>query len=173
MGLNFSMFLQSVSQLPDNIKDDIIENCNFKMFYKSSNLETLNLIEKLGGVEAISKISIKDGVHNFTQDYENFLNITKIRALPRTSVGVVVAEYLPFPQIIQTNFVATKKEFDWSVYAEQAINYKDIKADEHLVDDKIATKVKLEKYRVYLKSSDKLLENSDLMGITLGSELIK
>ncbi len=173
MGLQFSMFLQALSQLNDEIKDDIVENCNFKMFYKSSNLDTLNYINEVGGVEAITKISTKDGTHNFSQDYESYLNATKIRALPRTMVGVIIAEYLPYPQIIQTNFIAVENQFNWSKYTNATKKqYKDIEADSHLVDDKKATKAKLEKYRVYLKESKSLLENSDLMSISLGSELI-
>jgi len=173
MGVQFNLYLQAVSQLPEQVRNPILENCNVKQFYKTSDLDSLNLLEKLGGVEAITKISTKDGVHNFSQDYESYLNATKIRALPRTTVGIVISEWLSIPQILQTNFIETKQEFDWSQYSNiQKEKYKDIKADTHLADDKKATKSKLEKYRVYLKESKSLLENSDLMSISLGSELI-
>lgn len=175
MGLEFSLFLQALSQLDDEIKDDIVENCNFKMFYKSSNITTLEYLQKIGGTEAITKISNKDGISNYTQDFEDFLNVTKIRSLPRTSVGIVVAEYLPFPQLIQTNFILTEKEFNWSIYqnyGNEKIEISKVKADENILDDKAKRKAKLEKYRVFLKSENKLLENSDLTSITLSSELI-
>ena len=174
MGLEFAIFIQAVSQLNEEIRDDILENCNFKMFYKTSNPTTLDLIKTLGGVEAITKISIKDGAQSYSQDFESYLNETKIRALPRTSVGVVIAEYLPFPKLIQTNFIATKKIFDWTKYQNYSNknDYKDIEADKNLSDNKAETKAKLDKYRVYLKESKSLLEDSDLFGITLGSEAI-
>ena len=174
MGLEFSLFIQAISQLNEEIRDDIIENCNFKMFYKTSNLTTLETIKVLGGVEAITKISNKDGSQSYSQDFESYLNETKIRALPRTSVGVIIAEYLPFPKLIQTNFVVTKRQFDWSIYQNfKADNeYQNIKADTNISDNKAETKAKLDKYRVYLKESKSLLEDSDLFGITLGSEAI-
>ncbi|MDY0292565.1 MAG: TraM recognition domain-containing protein [Desulfuromonadaceae bacterium] len=173
MGLQFSLFLQALSQLNDEIRDDIIENCNFKMFYKSSNETTLKYLELVGGVEAITTISSKDGSQNFSQEFEPFLNVTKMRAFPRTAVAVVVAEFLPFPQIIQTNFVAVEKEFDWSYYQNygfEKIDITKIEADKNISDDRSARKSKLDRYRVYLKESKSLLENSDLMGITLGYE---
>ena len=173
MGLNFSEFLQAISQLPDEIRDDILENSNFKIFYKSSNLTTLDYIETVGGVEAITKLANKDNQSSYSQDFESYLNTTKIRALPRTAVAVVIAEFLPYPQIIQTNFVATKKEYDWTQHqVSTQKSYKDIVAAREISTSKLATKEKLDKYKVFLKESKNLLENSDLFGITLGSELI-
>ena len=174
MGLEFSMFIQAISQLPEEIGDAILENSNFKMFYKTSNPQTLNLIKILGGKEAITKVANRDSTQSYSQDFEDFLCETKIRALPRTTVGVVIAEFFPFPKIIQTNFIATKREFDWSIYQVSAdASYKDIAADENIKDSRADTKTKLDKYRVFLKESNSLLENSDLFGITLGSETIK
>lgn len=175
MGLEFSLFLQAISQLDDEIKEDILENSNFKMFYKSSNLATLDYIKQVGGVEAITKLSSKDGVFSYSQDFEDYLNTTKIRALPRTSVAVIVSEYLPYPILIQTNFILTTKEFNWTEYINHGVekeDFKSIKADENLNFDKKTTKKKLDKYRVYLKENKNLLENSDLFGVVLGSEKI-
>ena len=169
MGLNFSMFLQAISQLNEEIRDDILENSNQKIFYKSSNLTTLKYIEEVGGMEAISKISNKDGTVSYSQDFEKYLNTTKIRALPRTSVAIVISEYLAKPQIIQTNFIATKKLFDWSVYFNKKV---DLSADKNIKVDLKEDKKKLEKYRVFLKENKSLLENSDLFGVVLGSESI-
>lgn len=174
MGLEFLLFIQAISQLDEEIKDDILENCNFKQFYKTSDISSLSVLKILGGVEAITTISNKDGAQGYTQSFEPFLNETKIRALPRAGVGVVIAEYLPFPKLIQTNFIATKKQFDWSIYQnfKAGNDYKNIKADTNISDNRAETKAKLDKYRVYLKESKSLLEDSDLFGITLASEEI-
>jgi len=169
MGLEFSMFLQAISQLNDEIREDTIENCNFKMFYKTSNITTLDYIEKLGGIEAITKVSTKNGDISYSQDFESFLNVTKIRSLPRTSVAIAICEYLPFPEIIQTNYIETSKIFDWGIFQENNFNFK---ADENIKISKKDDVRKLEKYRVYLKENKNLLENSDLFGVVLGSKLI-
>lgn len=173
LGLNFSLFLQAISQLPDDLKEDILENCNFKVFYKSSNLTTLSYINEIGGIEATTKIAKSSVGQSYTQEFESFLNVTKIRAFRRTLQAVVVAEYLPYPQIINTSFIAVEKPFDWSIYREtQKEDYSKIKADENLSFSFQQKKEKLEKYRVFLKEQKSLLEDSDLFGITLASEKI-
>lgn len=175
MGLNFSLFIQALSQLNDEVRDDILENTSYKNFFKTSNETNLRYLEFVGGMEAITTISAKDGSQNYSQDFEPFLNVTKMRALPRTFVSVVISEFLPFPQIIQTNFIHVEKEFDWSYYQNYGFDKVDIlkiEADKNISDNKKDRKLKLDKYRVYLKESKLLLENSDLMGITLGYEEI-
>lgn len=175
LGLEFSLFLQALSQFSDEIRSAVMECSNYKLFYKSSDPMTLAYLEKVGGIEAITTISAKDGSQNYSQDFEPFLNATKMRALPRTFVGVVVAEFLPYPQLIQTNFIGVEKEFDWSCYQNYGFEKVDIlkiEADKNISDNKKDRKSKLDRYRVYLKESKLLLENSDLMGITLGYEEI-
>jgi len=173
LGLNFNLFLQAISQLPDELKEDILENCNFKVFYKSSNLTTLSYINEIGGIEAVTKIAKSSMGQSYTQEFENYLNVTKIRAFKRTQQAIVIAECLFRPYIIQTNFIAVEHPFNWNIFREtEKEEYSKITADENLTVDFKSQKTKLEKYRVFLKEKKELLENSDLFGITLDSEKI-
>jgi hypothetical protein len=177
MGLNFTLILQALSQFPDEIRDDIIENCNLKIFYKTSNLTTLNYLKEIGGLEAVTKTNIATNQHSYSQDFEEFLNTTKIRALPRTLVAIIVAESLPYPQLINTNFIETTQKFDYSKYRnfgkKDAYAKINLAKRDTLTVDKKRDKSELDRYKVYLKDSPLLLENSDLMGISLGSEKIR
>ena len=84
-----------------------------KIYYKSSDLETLNYIKELGGLELVTKITKKGNETSIRQEQESLLNITRLRALPRQFVGVLISESLNEPKIIQSYFVQTNGKFDW------------------------------------------------------------
>jgi len=167
MGLKFLLALQDLAQMKDeHIRNAILSNCNVKIFYKISDKTTLEYVEKIGGKELVTKFSksIEKG-DTFSQDLEDHLNATKIRALPRQSVGIVIAEALPSAEIIQTNYVEVSKTFDWDRYekADNSVSLSNIKGKfkEHKKDYN---------YRTFIKDEKKLLENSDLWAVEFGTE---
>lgn len=167
MGLKFLLALQDLAQMKDeHIRNAILSNCNVKMFYKISDKTTLEYVEKIGGKELVTKFSksIEKG-DTFSQDLEDYLNATKIRALPRQSVGIVIAEALPTAEIIQTNFVAVDEEFDWGKYEkpDSRISLADIEGE-------VKDRPKDYNYRTFVKDEKKLLENSELWAVEFGTE---
>ena len=116
-GVNFTLAYQDDSQLTNiNLKNAIKSNCQLKIYYKSSDLETLNFIEKLSGNEIITKISKKDEDLTIKQELEPYINITKLRVLPRSFVAVLISESLTKPIFIQSYFIKTENEFNWNFY---------------------------------------------------------
>ena len=166
MGLKFLLALQDLAQMKDeHIRNAILSNCNVKMFYKISDKTTLEYVEKIGGKDLITKYtkSVEKG-DTFAQDTEDFLNATKIRALPRAKVGIVIAEALPSPEIIQTNHIEVSQKFDWEHYekADNRIDLSSIKGELRENRDY--------NYRTFIKDEKKLLENSDLWAVEFGTE---
>jgi len=163
MGLKFLLAFQDIGQLPEEVRAPILSNCNVKIFYKISDRETLDYVEKIGGKEEVTKYSNADGEARISQDSEEFLSATRIRALPRTEVAIVVAEALPAPVIVRTAFVAVREEFDWSRYDREpgAVKLSEIRAGS---GKEVNYKVAMEEVR--------LLEESDLWGISFSSEEI-
>ena len=116
-GVHFTIMYQDDSQLTDeNLKKAIKSNCQLKIYYKSSDLETLNYIEKLGGLELVTKVTKNGAETTIRQEQEPLLNITRLRALPRQFVGVLISESLNEPKIIQSYFVRTDGQFDWDFH---------------------------------------------------------
>jgi len=113
-GVYFTIMYQDDAQLKDeNLKKAIKSNCQLKIYYKSSDLETLNYIKELGGLELVTKITKKGNETSIRQEQESLLNITRLRALPRQFVGVLISESLNEPKIIQSYFVKTNGKFNW------------------------------------------------------------
>jgi len=166
MGLKFLMALQDLAQMEDGIREAVLSNCNVRIFYKISDKTTLEYVEKIGGEELVTNYALAGNETRLAQSQENFLNATRIRALPRQGVAVVLADTLNAPAIIQTNFVAVSKEFDWSKY--------DSPTNDFSLDAKIDKTSKGEKgnYKVFLKEEKRLLEDSDLFGLSFGSEIL-
>jgi len=159
MGLKFLLALQDLAQMKDeHIRNAILSNCNVKLFYKISDMTTLEYVEKIGGKELVTKYMTSiDGQTRLSQDQEDYLNATRIRALPRMGVAILVAEALPKPEIIQTNFVAVSREFDWSEYNKpQEQTYLLTSQKEEHKEFNFVTKI---------KEAKKLLDNSDLVAI--------
>ena len=159
MGLKFLLALQDLAQMKDeHIRNAILSNCNVKLFYKISDMTTLEYVEKLGGKELVTKYMTSiDGQTRLSQDQEDYLNATRIRALPRMGVAILIAEALPKPEIIQTNFVAVTREFDWA-------KYEKAEDETYLLENK---KDDRREYNFVTKAKEakKLLENSDLVAI--------
>ena len=172
MGLKFLLALQDLSQMKeDHIRNAILSNCNVKMFYKISDKQTLEYVEKIGGKDAVSMVSINDkSEKTIRQQLEEVMNTTKIRSLPRQGVGIVIAEEMNEPVIVRTNFIEVLQEFDWDLY--EYPEKTDIFSD--LDDQKIIKtndQEKIERYKIEIGQSE-LLENSELFGISYTSEAI-
>ena len=162
MGLKFLLALQDLAQMKDeHIRNAILSNCNVKLFYKISDKLTLEYVEKIGGKEYITNYSTTlSGESRISQAQEEYLNATKIRALPRQKVAIVIAEALPKPEIVQTNFVPVSREFEWDKYeypSRTTLANIDAKYDYDL--DKINFETKA-------KEAKKILENSDILAIS-------
>jgi len=115
MGLKFILALQDLSQMrEDHVRNAVLSNCNVKFFYKISDKETLEYVEKIGGEETVTAFSLNhEGESRIQQKTEPLLNATRIRALPRQGVGILIAEELNAPVFVSTHFVKVSKEFDW------------------------------------------------------------
>ena len=158
MGLKFLLALQDLAQMKDeHIRNAILSNCNVKLFYKVSDAMTLEYIEKIGGKELVTKYATSlDGQTRISQDQEEYLNVTRVRALPRMGVAILIAEALPKPEIIQTNYVAVTREFDWERYNNKPRQPLSLENKEDRQEFNFVTK---------LKEAKKLLENSELMAV--------
>jgi len=174
MGLKFLLALQDLSQMKEeHIRNAILSNCNVKIFYKISDKSTLEYVEKISGKDAVSMISINDKSETtIKQQLEEVINATKIRALPRQGVAIVIAEELNQPHIIRTNYIEVSKEFDWEKYENfEDLSYfnkiNSLKNDTIIISDK----EKIEKFKISI-SETKILENSDIFGISYTSEEI-
>lgn len=114
-GVHFILAMQDLAQLNDEvIKNPILSNCQTKLFYKSSDIETLEYIEKLSGLELVTQTTKQNSTTTIRQVQEPLLNITRLRALKRDRVAVLIAESLNAPVIVQTWHIDVKHKFDWS-----------------------------------------------------------
>jgi hypothetical protein len=163
MGLEFVLALQDLSQMQNGIREAIMSNCNVKLFYKISDKLTLEYVQFLGGKEVVSSITKTMGNDSIKTSQEDFLNQTRIRALPRSGVAIVIAEWLNAPVIIQTNYVAVNCEFDWEQYnrpLKQKAGYFDNIND--FQKDKV-------NYELKVREVKALIEGSDIFGISFDS----
>jgi len=172
-GLKFLLALQDLSQMKqEHIRNAILSNCNVKMFYKISDKTTLEYVEKIGGKEAVSSFSTNDkNEKRIAQTLEEVINTTKVRALPRQGVGIIIAEELNEPMIVRTNYIPVTQEFNWD---EHEFPQKKDKLFENINKITIKEKTDIEKiknYKITMETSE-LLENSDLFGISYTSEEI-
>jgi len=116
-GVHFTIMYQDDAQLTDqNLKKAIKSNCQLKIYYKSSDLETLEYIEKLSGEELVTKTTKTNDTISIKQDLEPYINRTKLRAIPRQFVGVLIVEAQNKPMFIQSYFIPVKNQFDWDIY---------------------------------------------------------
>jgi type IV secretion system protein VirD4 len=116
-GVHFILALQDLAQLSDNtIKKPILSNCQTKLFYKSSDIETLEYIEKLSGKELVTQMTKNEYTLTMRQTQEEYLSITRLRALKRDRVAVLIAESLNCPVIVQTWHIEVAKKFNWQPY---------------------------------------------------------
>lgn len=116
-GVHFILALQDLAQLnDDSIKKPILSNCQTKLFYKSSDIETLVYIEKLSGKELVTQMTKNEYTLTMRQTVEEYLNITRLRAIKRDRVAVLIAESLNCPVIVQTWHINVLHKFDWKIF---------------------------------------------------------
>jgi len=169
MGLKFLLALQDLSQMKEeHIRNAILSNCNVKMFYKISDRSTLEYVEKIGGKEAVTAFSFSgnEGEAKISQQTEDVMNATRVRAMPRQGVGIIIAEALPETIIVRTNFIEVSREFDWMPHEqkEETKNYFTTgeKKENLLSDDE-----KISKYKVTMKKEMLL---NDIFAVSYSSE---
>lgn len=165
MGLEFVLALQDLSQMRTGVREAIMSNCNVKIFYKISDDLTIKYVQTLGGKEVVSTLTVSAGNESIKTAQEDALNMTRIRALPRAGVGIVIAEYCNAPVIVQTNYIATSKEFDWDRYnrpPEKRGHFEDVCAFKR---DRV-------NYELKVKEVKALIEGSELFGISFESTKI-
>lgn len=151
--LNFILALQDIAQMADeSIRNAILSNCNVKIFYKPSDKMTLEYLELLGGKDAVTTITKKENDYAFKQETEAIYNPTRVRALPRAGVGILVAEYLSTPVIIQTNYIQVAHPFKWEELEEVEAE------EEKKFLNQFEIKDKLNRYRQKLKGINSLVE---------------
>lgn len=175
MGLKWMLALQSLGQFgDDDLREAILDNCNVKMFYKISNKSTLEYVEAVGGKEAVTAYSMDAGTSGdikISQQTEGVMNATRVRAMPRQGVGILIAEALPEIVIVRTNYIEVSQEFDWKIYETREENntyFKNLEDNEQIISDE----EKIKRFKVTMESSE-LLENSDIFGISYTSEKIE
>ncbi len=113
-GVHYLLALQDLAQLNDPIiKNPILSNCQTKLFGKSSDIETLEYIQALSGKELVTQMSKNEYSLTMRQTQEDYLNITRLRALKRDKVSVLIAESLNCPVIVQTWHIDVSHKFDW------------------------------------------------------------
>ena len=169
-GLDFSLFAQTTEQIPEELRGAILTNCNLKFFYKPNVTSEIDMISKLSGKELVTNYSAsQSSEYGISQTQEDELNTTRLRALPRTNVAVVIAEALNKAYIVQTNIISVEKPFDWSRYDQKPqrgifddIDYENITYKE----------TDLANYKISIKEEIPLLEDSDLFALKFESEEI-
>ncbi len=113
-GVKFILAYQDDGQLVNEyLKSAIKSNCQTKLYYKSSDIKTIEYIELLGGSELVTKFTINGVERMLKQEQESFLNINKQRALPKAKVGILIHESIPKPFIIDTAPIIVNHKFDW------------------------------------------------------------
>lgn len=115
-GTHFFLAYQDDGQIQnENLKSAIKSNCQTKIYYKSSDIKTLEYIEEMSGKELVTKVSKKGNESTFRQEQEEYLNITKQRALPKSQVAILIQESLCEPLIFDTYPVPVAHPFDWDI----------------------------------------------------------
>lgn len=114
-GVKFILSYQSEAQMRDeNLRVAIKDNCQTKIYYKTSDDKTLKYIELLSGMELVSQITKKGHEITIRQTQEEYMNITRLRALPRSRVAILIDENLNEVKIFQTAPIPVKHKFDWA-----------------------------------------------------------
>jgi len=116
-GVHYILAMQDLAQLHDDvIKKPILSNCQTKIFYKSSDIETLEYIQALSGKELVTQMSKNEYSITMRQTQEDFMNITRLRAIKRDRVSILICEALNAPVFIQTWHINVDNKFNWSEF---------------------------------------------------------
>lgn len=139
-GVKFILSYQSEAQMRDeNLRVAIKDNCQTKIYYKTSDDKTLKYIELLSGLELVSQVSKKGHEITIRQQQEEHMNITRLRALPRSRVAILIEENLNEVKIFQTSPIPVKHKFDWT-----AINAKQLQLSKFELKKEFAVDLALE-----------------------------
>ena len=148
-GVKFILSYQSEAQMRDeNLRVAIKDNCQTKIYYKTSDDKTLKYIELLSGLELVSQISKKGHEITIRQQQEEHMNITRLRALPRSRVAILIEENLNEVKIFQTSPIPVKHKFDWT-----AINAKQLQLSKFKLKKEFVVDLALESSLDYNDSS--------------------
>lgn len=121
-GLKMILQLQDLAQLGDEIiKNAILTNCSVKLFYKISDMQTLEYVEKLGGVELVTKYTERGIDKMITQESEPLLNATRIRAMWFQKHAILISEYLNTAVFVHTSHIPVSQTFDWQKYHAKSV----------------------------------------------------
>lgn len=122
-GIKFILSYQSEAQMKDEkLRTAIKDNCQTKIYYKSSDDRTLKYVELLSGLELVSQITKKGNEATIKQMQEPHMNITRLRALPRSRVAILIEENLNEVKIFQTAPVPVRHKFDWTEINENKVH---------------------------------------------------
>lgn len=122
-GVKFILSYQSEAQMRDeSLRIAIKDNCQTKIYYKTSDDKTLKYIELLSGLELVSQVTKKGHETTIRQMQEEHMNITRLRALPRSSVAILIEENLNEIKIFQTSPIPVKHKFDWTGINSKHVN---------------------------------------------------
>lgn len=114
-GVKFILSYQSEAQMRDeSLRVAIKDNCQTKIYYKTSDDKTLKYIELLSGLELVSQVTKKGHETTIRQMQEEHMNITRLRALPRSTVAILIEENLNEMKIFQTSPIPVRQKFDWT-----------------------------------------------------------
>lgn len=98
----------------ESLRIAIKDNCQTKIYYKTSDDKTLKYIELLSGLELVSQVTKKGHETTIRQMQEEHMNITRLRALPRSSVAILIEENLNEMKIFQTSPIPVRQKFEWT-----------------------------------------------------------
>jgi type IV secretion system protein VirD4 len=139
-GVKFILSYQSEAQMRDeSLRIAIKDNCQTKIYYKTSDDKTLQYIELLSGLELVSQVTKKGHETTIRQMQEEHMNITRLRALPRSSVAILIEENLNEMKIFQTSPIPVKQKFDW-----MEINSKHVNIQKFELKKEFAVKLSME-----------------------------
>jgi type IV secretion system protein VirD4 len=135
-GVKFILSYQSEAQMKDeNLRVAIKDNCQTKIYYKSSDDTTLKYIELLSGLELVSQITKKGHETIIRQMQEPHMNITRLRALPRSQVAILIDESLNQVHLFQTSPIPVKHKFYWSKINAKKVSITNFKLDKSFYVD--------------------------------------
>jgi type IV secretion system protein VirD4 len=143
-GIKFILSYQSEAQMRDeNLRIAIKDNCQTKIYYKTSDDTTLKYIELLSGLELVSQITKQGNETTIRQLQEPHMNITRLRALPRSRVAILIEENLNEVKIFQTSPIPVRHPFDWHEINAKAVTIASytlekafsVYAQDHATDD--------------------------------------
>lgn len=166
MGLKFILALQDLAQMEDGIREAILSNCNVKMFYKISDEKTMKYVEYINGEEATTSWTQTGAAQSIRQDSEFLWNATRLRAIPRAAVALMMSEYMNTGILIKTNFIAVAQQFDWSKY-ELASKEAEV-SEEVKLQSPEEIKAKLDRYKVMVEKEVEI-PNTSLSALVFGS----